>query len=115
MPPGAEVSVRACARSAVRRISLRPLLIRPGAVPCASVRSGPLNLQGSGACGRKVVEVRVLSSAPAFAHAQPANLLRVSFGWAGQPYAKAVPPKLWEEGVMPDRSEGGRPRSRSAC
>ena len=44
----------------------------------------------SGASGRKVVEVRVLSSAPAFAR------LPASFGSAGQrafpPYAKAVAP-----------------------
>jgi len=35
--------------------------------------------------------------------------LQLSYGWASQPHARAVPPKRREEGVSPDRCEGGPP------
>lgn len=55
--------VRLCARSAVRRIHFGPLLIGSSPVPRASARMDPPNPPVSGARGRIVVEVQILSSA----------------------------------------------------
>ena len=56
--------VRACANLTARRIHLRSCVIRSSSVPRRSVQMRALNLQGSGACSRKGVEVQILSSAP---------------------------------------------------
>jgi len=100
--------VRACARSSVRRILIHSLLIRSSTVPCGSAHVDSLNFQGSGACSRKGVEVRVLSSAPAFAHLRITSRSSVSYGWAS-PRLALAPPKLAErrrEGC-PAESERG--------
>ena len=108
--------VRPPARSAVRRILFRPLLIRSSPVPCGSAHMGALHLRGSGACGRKVVEVRVLSSAPAIAQPQ---LPSVEL-WLGKPRSRACAAEARRaearrlsrhsnarKGVGPKRCDGG--------